>query len=210
LLSAIADGPDVGWVAAHLHPHLGEAPAAGAPEPEADYAQIRRALERLAGLPLAQRSRLLGIEPLRSLFAGRSEVEPALVPLGWRDWLTNIPNPEYTMAFEVARKGVLEWSVKDAGDPVAAAALAEALADALADEVSRARLAQALPLIVSWLQRDQAFPCSSMRPVYETVLTLFALGEARDRRRHLQPLSAKHSCQSETPRPTRGSFIPRR
>lgn len=181
LLSAIADGPEVGWVAAHLHPHLGEVPAAAAPEPEADYAQIRRALERLAGLPLEQRSRLLGIEPLRSLFADRSQVEPAFVPLSWRDWLTNIPNPEYTMAFEVARKGALEWSAKDAADPVAAAALAEALADALADEVSRARLAQALPLIVSWLQRDEAFPCSSMRPVYETVLTLFALGEARDR-----------------------------
>lgn len=181
LLSAIADGPEVGWVAAHLLPSFEVAPAAVVAELESDFAQIRRALERLAELPLAQRSRLLEIESFRSLFAGRLEVEPALVPLSWRDWLTRIPNPEYTMAFDVARKGALEWSVDDAADPVVATALAEGLADALAEEVSRARLAQALPLIVNWLQRDPAFPRPSMRPVFETLLTLFALGEARDR-----------------------------
>jgi hypothetical protein len=85
------------------------------------------------------------------------------------------------MAFEFARKGALEWPAEDVADPVMAKALAEALANAIDDEVSRARLAQALPLIVNWLQRDGAFPRPSMRPVYETVLTLFALGEARDR-----------------------------
>ena len=108
-------------------------------------------------------------------------MEPEIVPLSWRDWLSRIANPEYTMAFEVARKGALEWMVEDAADPVVAAALADALADVLTNEVSLGRLAQALPLIVSWLQRDSAFPRPSMRPVYETVLTLFALGEARDR-----------------------------
>lgn len=181
LLSAIADGPDVGWVAAHLAPPPLEVPAEFAPEPDADFAEIRRALERLAKLSAEERLRLLEIEPFRSLFAGGSEVEPGLVPLGWRDWLSHIRNPEYTMAFEVARKGALEWQVEDAVDPVLTEALADALADAITDEVSRERLAQALPLIVSWLQRDTAFPRPSMRPVYETVLTLFSLGEARDR-----------------------------
>ena len=135
-------------------------------------------------IPLSRRdyfSGLLEIEPLRALFNDGSEVEPSLVPLGWRDWLKRISEPEYTRAFEVARKGALEWPVEDVADPVIAAALAEALADAIDDDVSRARLSQALPLIVTWLQRDEAFPRPSMRPVYETVLTLFALGEARDR-----------------------------
>lgn len=181
LLSALADGPHVGWVSAHLARPSLEVPVAIAPEPDADYTQIRRALELLAELPLEQRVRLLEIEPLRSLSVGGSEMKPGLVPLGWHDWLSHIPNPEYTIAFEVARKGALEWPVEDATDPVVAGALADALADALTDEVSRARLAQALPLIVSWLQRDASFPRPSMRPVYETVLTLFALGEARDR-----------------------------
>ena len=181
LLSAIAEQSDEGWVVAHLKPLAEQAPVAVALEPEADYAEIRRALERLTELPLAQRTRLLEIEPLRSLFANGSEVEPALVPLGWHDWLKRISEPEYTMAFEFARKGALEWPAEDVADPVMATALAEALANAIDDEVSRARLAQALPLIVNWLQRDGAFPRPSMRPVYETVLTLFALGEARDR-----------------------------
>lgn len=181
LLSAISEQSDVGWVAAHLAPPSEAALVAVAPEPEADYAQIRRALERLTELPLEQRIRLLEIEPLRALITDGTAVEPTLVPLGWNDWLKRISEPEYTMAFEVARKGALEWPVKDVADPVVAAALAEALADAIDDDVSRARLAQALPLIVTWLQRDGAFPRPSMRPVYETVLTLFALGEARDR-----------------------------
>jgi hypothetical protein len=183
LLSSIAEGPGVGWVATHLKGPALEAPVQtpGAPDMEADYAQIRKALKRLAELPAGQRAQLLEIEPFRSLLTGTSDVEKAFVPLDWRDWLTQISLPNYTAAFEVARKGALEWPVDGATDPVSAASLADALADALSDEVSRARLAQALPLIVNWLQRDAAFPRPSMRPVYETVLTLFSLGEARDR-----------------------------
>lgn len=151
------------------------------PEPEADFAQIRKALERLAELPQAERERLLEIVPIQSLLASDSEVTPDLVPLNWHDWLARISDPDYTQAFEIARKGKDEWPLDSIADPVEAAALAEALADALADDISRARLAQALPLIVGWLQRDGDFPRPSMRPIYETVLTLFVLGEARDR-----------------------------
>lgn len=181
LLSALAEQSDLGWVTVHLEPPSEGESAAIAPEPEADYAQIRRTLERLAELPLAQRTHLLEIEPLRALLSEGSGVEPTLVPLGWHDWLKRISEPGYTAAFEVARKGAKEWPVEEVADPVIAAALADALADAIDEEVSRARLAQALPLVVTWLQRDGAFPRPSMRPVYETVLTLFALGEARDR-----------------------------
>lgn len=181
LIKAVTAGPDVGWIASHLRRAPADILEPLVPDPEADYVEIRRALERLAELPPTQRTQLLESEPLRSLFTGGTVVEPKLVPLGWRDWLTHITDPQYTMAFEVARKGALEWSVEEVSDPVSAAALADALADAIGHEVSRARLAQALPLIVSWLQRDAAFPRPSMRQVYETVLALFALGEARDR-----------------------------
>lgn len=180
LLRSLAEGPDLGWISSHLKAPGIEAEVLVAPEPDADFAEIRKALERLTDLPEEQRIRLLEIEPFRSLFAGGAEVQPASIPLGWRDWLKRIPDPDYTIAFEIARKGALEWPIEVAADPVEATALAEDLADALADKVSRARLAQALPLIVNWLQRDALFPRASMRPVYETVLTLFALGEARD------------------------------
>lgn len=180
LLRALAEGPDLGWIRSHLKAPHEEAEVLVVPEPDADFAQIRRALERLRDLPVEQRNRLLENEPFRSLFGGGVEVEPARIPLGWRDWLKRIPDPDYTVAFEIARKGALEWPVEVAADPVEATALAEDLADALADAVSRARLAQALPLLVNWLQRDASFPRASMRPVYETVLALFALGEARD------------------------------
>lgn len=181
LLSAIAEQPDIGWVATHFEPISEAAPVAFAPEPEADFGQIRRMFERLAELPKAERIRLLDIEPVRALLNDGSEVEPSLIPLSWCDWLERISDPEYTRAFEVARKGVFEWPVEEVGDPVIATTLAEALADGIDDDVSRARLTQALPLIVTWLQRDEAFPRVSLRPVYETVLTLFAMGEARDR-----------------------------
>lgn len=181
LLSALAERSDLDWVADKLDPAPVVTEAVVLPEPEADFVQLRRALERLAELPQAERERLLEIVPIKSLLSGDATVAPEHVPLSWRDWLARISDPEYIQAFEVALKGKDEWPLDPSADPVEAAALAEALADALADEVSRARLAQALPLIVSWLQRDPAFPRPSMRPVYETVLTLFVLGEARDR-----------------------------
>lgn len=181
LIKAVTTGTDLDWIASYFRTHTAEVLEPLVPEPEADYIQIRRALERLAELPSNQRNQLLESEPLRSLFTGGTVIEPKFVPLGWRDWLTQISDPNYTLAFDVARKGALEWPLDDASDPVAAGALADALADAITDVVSRARLAQALPLIVNWLQRDPDFPRNSMRPVYETVLALFALGEARDR-----------------------------
>ena len=181
LLGALATGPDVGWISGHMQHALIESAVETALEPEADYAQIRKALERLSKLPQDQRERLLEITTLRSLFAGNQKLDSLLAPLGWQDWLAGIADPLFTSAFEVARKGSLEWTVDKSADPVEALALSDALADALDNEISRARLAQALPLIVSWLQRDTAFPRPSMRKVYETLLTLFALGEARDR-----------------------------
>lgn len=181
LLGALAGRSDLGWIAGELDKPQVVAETFVPPEPEADFAQIRKALERLAELPQAERERLLEIVPIQSLLASDSEVTPDLVPLNWHDWLARISDPDYTQAFEIARKGKDEWPLDSTADPVEAAALAEALADALADDVSRARLAQALPLIVGWLQRDGDFPRPSMRPIYETVLTLFVLGEARDR-----------------------------
>ena len=181
LLNALKDQPGLGWIATKLAPapSTEPAPAPSAPEPEDDLAQIQHALERLAELAPAERTRLIAIEPFRSLLRGGAELTPSRVPLCWRDWLSRIADPDYTQAFEIARRGKDEWPVEV--DPVAAVALADALADALDDDVSRARLAQALPLIVAWLQRDQEFPRASLRPLYQTLLTLFALGEARDR-----------------------------
>lgn len=181
LIDALSSCAKLGWIAARLAPtsNAEPAPASSGPEPEDDLAQIQRALERLAELPSAERLRLLAIEPFLSLFKGDAQSTPPKIPLGWQEWLRRISDPDYTQAFEIARKGKDEWPIEV--DPVAAAALADALADALTCDVSRSRLAQALPLIVAWLQRDQEFPRASLRPLYQTLLTLFALSEARDR-----------------------------
>lgn len=181
LLSELAKRTDLGWVTALLEPAPAAVDVPVTPGPEADFVEIQRTLERLAELPPEERERLLEIVPLRSMLAGSPELAPEIVPLGWRDWLSRIADPDYVQAFEVARKGKDEWQIETATDPIEAKALADSLADAIDDEVSRARLAQALPLMVTWLQRDDAFPRPSMRPVYETVLTLFVLGEARGR-----------------------------
>lgn len=183
LLQTLSEGPDLGWLSTKLIPPPSlEQPEHTPPlDAEADLAQIKLALEKLSELPPATRASLLKISPLGSLVLGVGEEAPALVPLGWRDWLTRISDPEYTQAFEVARKGKDEWDLERSCDPVEAKALADALSDSIENDVSRERVAQALPLIVHWLQRDASFPRASLRPVYETVLTLFVLGEARDR-----------------------------
>jgi hypothetical protein len=54
-----------------------------------------------------------------------------------------------------------------------------ALNKAQSDNLASERTAQALPLLVAWLQRDPNFPRAPMAPIYAGLLTLFALGSAR-------------------------------
>ena len=79
-----------------------------------------------------------------------------------------------------AATGKDEWAIgASAADPVAVRALVAALEAVQNEDLAAERTTHALPYLVAWLQRDEAFPRAALSPVYGGLLTLFALGSAR-------------------------------
>jgi hypothetical protein len=135
----------------------------------------------LSQLDPAAQAQVRAAEPFKSLL---EEVAPSLpdAPLSWGQWFARIVDPTFTAAFEVARRGKDEWSIGNSEcDPEAARALEAALHRALNDPLAAERIAEALPFIVGWLNRDDAFPRPSLQGFYATLLTLFSLNAGRGR-----------------------------
>jgi hypothetical protein len=139
------------------------------------------ALAALARLDDTQRAELARAEPFRSaLRALEQEAGGTSVPTSWPMWLTRISDPTFTNSLALARMGADEWPIAgDATDPVEVASLFDALNKAQSVSFAAERTAQALPYIVSALQRDSHFPNSAMTQIYSSLLTLLALGSAR-------------------------------
>lgn len=142
------------------------------------WAESNAALSQLD--PAAQ-AQVRAAEPFKTLL---EEVAPSLPepPLSWGQWFERIVDATFTAAFEIARRGKDEWSIGDREcDPEAARALEAGLHRALNDPLAAERIAEALPFIVAWLNRDEAFPRPSLQGFYATLLTLFSLNAGRGR-----------------------------
>lgn len=111
-----------------------------------------------------------------------TSVPAASDPDSWLEWLSLATDPDFGQALSHARAGAEAWPIGDAqGDPVSVAQHVEALEKAWwAEGTTQDRCAAALPLLVRWLTRDPAFPRATMQPLYDTLLTLFALFQRRD------------------------------
>ena len=139
-----------------------------------------RALANLSPLDLA---RLREAEPFRSTLHFTEELADVGLPTSWIKWFERAVDPSFTIALDIARHGKDEWPIEfGAGDPTAVQAFVSALEKAQSDDLACERTAQALPFLVAWLQRDPDFPRAAMVPVYDSLLTLFALGSARGSR----------------------------
>jgi hypothetical protein len=83
-------------------------------------------------------------------------------------------------ALDVAQQGKDEWEIgASTGDPVAVGELVHALDEVQGNDVAAERTTRALPYLVAWLKRDPEFPRAAFCPVYASLLTLFALDNAR-------------------------------
>jgi len=138
---------------------------------------VMAALARLTPDELAH---LREAEPFRSTIQVAEQVADAMAPTSWAEWLDRTADPDFVAALDVARRGKDEWSIDlGAGDPIAVQSLVAALDRAQNDALASERTAQALPFLVAWLKRDPDFPRAALRPIYASLLTLFALSSAR-------------------------------
>lgn len=118
--------------------------------------------------------------PFRPIVQATDELANVAPPTSWIAWLDRAADPSFGSALDIARRGKDEWEIgASAGDPIAVRALVSALEKVQTDEIAADRTTQALPYLVAWLQRDEAFPRAALSPIYGALLTLFALGSAR-------------------------------
>ena len=140
-------------------------------------ADAMAALERLNPDELALLRETMPFRPIIQAAEGDAQTVP---PDSWIAWLGRVADSGFTTALEIARQGKDEWAIgESAADPVAVRALVAALEAVQNDDLAAERTTQALPYLVAWLQRDEAFPRAALSPVYSGLLTLFALGSAR-------------------------------
>lgn len=144
---------------------------------------IGNALAALSHLSAADLDRLRVAEPFRSLLQSvEAETSQAGVPRGWSAWFALVHEPEFTNALEVARAGADEWSLSEiVSDPVHVQELVDAIEASQNDTLATERSSLALPFLIAWLQKDDAFPRPGLRPVYSVLLTLFILSPDRNR-----------------------------
>lgn len=185
---------DLGWIFQHLPTQAPVAPPAVEAEAPLDTARealiqveavdsldllsdAMAALERLNPDELALLRETMPFRPIVQAAEGEARTVP---PDSWIAWLGRVDHPDFTNALEIARQGKDEWPIgASAADPVAVRALVAALEAVQNDDLAAERTTQALPYLVAWLQRDEAFPRPALSPVYSGLLTLFALGSAR-------------------------------
>jgi len=194
-LSAVihADTAKLGWLADHLVP---------APEPESepsaetsidiareklleadaadDTDRVSAVLQAMAKLSPEELDHLRGAIPFAPIVASIEPLDENDLPTSWLAWLTRAADPAFVTALDVARRGASEWPIETtSGDPVAVQALVAAIDRAQQSDLAAERTSLALPYLVAWLQRDEPFPRPALEPVYSSLLTLFALGNAR-------------------------------
>ena len=140
----------------------------------------QQAVDALDALGATERAQLLerrllatAADHLRGLVEP-PEATAEAVPQTWRSWLTRLlRDPEWNAADAVAECGQLEYSAEEILDPGGAQELAALMLEA-ADSSRRQAFRDALPRIVSWLERKELNP-SITHPIHGAILTVLAL-----------------------------------
>jgi hypothetical protein len=97
------------------------------------------------------------------------------------DWITLLGKLEFSNALDVARSALGSWPI---ATHLSQSNEVKRLADALlsvSDGIAAERLADAIPVLISWLKQDDEFPRAAFQEVYEALWTLLILGVRRGR-----------------------------
>lgn len=131
---------------------------------------IDQARALLASLTDEERVALFQSEqPRRALQAINETFGSRQAPQDWPEWLGELQDPTFTAAQAIARQAAAEWEA-NLGDPTDIARLADALLSVPDNPPASDRLIEAIPHLVSWLQRDPEFPRPVGYNVYEAAL----------------------------------------
>lgn len=98
------------------------------------------------------------------------------VPINWIDWLERLNQDEnWERALEVARQGSVEWDIQDfLGIPRAGERFFELLVAERSSEAQQ-RIQEALPFLLRFFLRDDAWPRAEFTRLYANLLDLLAM-----------------------------------
>ena len=188
---------ELGWLASHIEFAPAPIPAETAITTPLDTARIalvdgtlvddiatletvRRALAQLGPVERKELMASLPLGPLAEEYAVAAD-QAVPLPASWDEWFGCLGDPTFDISLDVARKGAEEWPLNNAmGDPLRVKALQDAIDSAQSDPLSLARITEALPYLVNWLQRDTDFPRPGFVPIYAELLLLSAIDSTRN------------------------------
>ncbi len=142
---------------------------------------LRRALAKLSP---EDRKSLMELIPFGPLAEEHSIATDQATPLpaSWVEWFAHLGEPSFDAYLDVARKGAEEWPLDNSkGDPLRVKELKDAIEAAQNDPLSVARISEAMPYLVGWLQQDSGFPRNAFVPIYAELLLLTAIDSARSK-----------------------------
>lgn len=137
----------------------------------------RNAIETL---PAESRAKLLNSSAARRALAEVKTLGQPL-PTSWLEWLRTLSDPNFDGSAEIAREGVVAWSIRESvGREQVELLEEELLRIAVEGGVACDRLVEALPFLMRWVKDDSSYPRPAFRGLYEAVLQLFSVLERRD------------------------------
>ena len=187
---------ELGWLADHIEPV--PVPAETAITTPIDIARkalidgtlvddiatleiLRCALAQLGADERRKLMEPLPLGPLAEEYANETD-QAVPLPASWDEWCRRLSDPTFDISLDVARKGAEEWPLDNSmGDPLRAKTLKAAIDSAQSDSLSLARITEALPYLVNWLQRDTDFPRPGFVPIYAELLLLSAIDTTRNK-----------------------------
>lgn len=107
------------------------------------------------------------------------------VPRNWLEWLTLVEDDRcgFTRLHDFASQGAREWDVSALLDDVGACEELERRLESLAgrNDLIHDRLFAGIPSLLGFLERDEAFPRPSLKPLFSRLRSILALyGETSD------------------------------
>lgn len=139
----------------------------------------RIAFDYINRLSPSERQRILTVQVFQSIWQEISSVSgKSGVPRNWVEWAGQLPSLTFSEAINFAQRAADEWPIaKHLQTPKDVEELVTALNHAW--ENSDQRLNSSLPHLVTWIQKDEQWPNTNYRDLYQSILELLILSNER-------------------------------
>jgi hypothetical protein len=141
---------------------------------EEDMKMAKMALAFVNKLKPEEKSKVLGVGKYHAIYRYLKEIALS----GWMEWLIALTEKDFNQYYEIARRAMMEWRVRDEIEGSRdAVRFKETLEQVQKNSVGQKRLIDCLPLILGWIEGDDRFPEPMLVPAYLSLMEIYSLSE---------------------------------